>query len=439
MIARVACAAAVLLVLGCSPDLDGPEQPVGPVAPASPLRGDDVDRLRALGYLTYSPDVAADDLSRGGVTSWDPARSQPGYNLYSEQFDAIAVLIDAEGNELHRFADPDGRYWSRVVLLPDGDLLAVGAEGRGAKRGEIDPSGRYVLRMGWDGEVRWKRLVSAHHDVEVLADGRILTLTMRDRLIEAVDPDALVRDNGILVLSQDGEVLEEHSLYDLLSAGPAPFEFHDVGRRMEQAQDRREQRGLERLEVGYVDLLHANSIEAFNQPALRGQHPIYRDDSLLITSRHQDCIAVVSIEQGELRWAWGEGELAGPHDASWLPDGNILVFDNGLGLGRSRLLEVDPRTDRIVWEYQGDPPESFYTASRGSARRLANGNTLVTHSSVGQAFEITREGRIVWDFWNPQLSSGARQRRASLGRMERLDPSRVEPLLTRFGSGVAGE
>ena len=40
----------------------------------------------------------------------------------------------------------------------------------------------------------------------------------------------------------------------------------------------------------------------------------------------------------------------------------------------------------ILWEYRA---EGFYTLSQGYAQRLANGNTLVTESERGRAFEIT--------------------------------------------------
>jgi hypothetical protein len=37
----------------------------------------------------------------------------------------------------------------------------------------------------------------------------------------------------------------------------------------------------------------------------------------------------------------------------------------------------------------------------GIAQRLANGNTLLTESSFGRFFEVTKEGEIVWEYVNP--------------------------------------
>ena len=58
-----------------------------------------------------------------------------------------------------------------------------------------------------------------------------------------------------------------------------------------------------------------------------------------------------------------------------------------------------------VWEYRGDPPESFFTRERGGAHALSNGNVLITESAHGRVFEVTRQGEIVWEFWNPDFSA----------------------------------
>ena len=54
----------------------------------------------------------------------------------------------------------------------------------------------------------------------------------------------------------------------------------------------------------------------------------------------------------------------------------------------------------------GTNAASFSRASRVGLRpppglRLKNGNTLITESDFGRAFEITREGDVVWEYYNP--------------------------------------
>ena len=92
------------------------------------------------------------------------------------------------------------------------------------------------------------------------------------------------------------------------------------------------------------------------------------------------------------------------------------------------MLELNPVTERVEWEYMGDPPESFFTHRNGSAQRLPDGNTLICDGDNGRAFEVTREGEIVWEWLSP-LWKG--KRRIQVYRMERIAPGVVERLLEK--------
>ena len=81
--------------------------------------------------------------------------------------------------------------------------------------------------------------------------------------------------------------------------------------------------------------------------------------------------------------------------------GRILLFDNLGLLDRSRLIELDPLSGELVWTWQTPEPGEFFSHCCGSNQRLPNGNTLVTESEKGRAFEIDPAGRLVWEYWNP--------------------------------------
>ena len=66
----------------------------------------------------------------------------------------------------------------------------------------------------------------------------------------------------------------------------------------------------------------------------------------------------------------------------------------------SRVVEVDPATGQIVWQYHAPIKSEFFSPTKGSAQRLANGNTLICNADHGQAFEVTREGEVVWEWWS---------------------------------------
>jgi len=106
-----------------------------------------------------------------------------------------------------------------------------------------------------------------------------------------------------------------------------------------------------------------------------------------------------------------------------LDNGHILVYDNGAHRTYSRILEVDPVENRIIWEYLADPPEKFYSETRGSNQRFDNGNTLICESERGRAFEITPTGEVVWEFYNPEIVDG---RRRLIYRMTRVPREEVD-------------
>jgi hypothetical protein len=131
------------------------------------------------------------------------------------------------------------------------------------------------------------------------------------------------------------------------------------------------------------------------------------------------------------------GQIIGPHMTHIIPKGlpgagNMLVFDNGGNAGYgsllpgmpghypctfrdySRVIEFNPITLDIVWEYKKtetlDANEDdkitaeerkFYSSYISGAQRLKNGNTLITEGGNGRVFEVTRKGKIVWEYISP--------------------------------------
>jgi len=137
-------------------------------------------------------------------------------------------------------------------------------------------------------------------------------------------------------------------------------------------------------------------------------------------------IGVIEKETGRIVWAWGPGVIDGQHKPHVLANGRVLIFDNGTLRGFSRVIEVDPLTEAIEWEYVADPPESFLSRYISSAQRLPNGNTLICEGGKSRLFEVTADGEVVWDFVNPHLTETAHH---NIYRCLRYSPEYVEPLL----------
>ena len=80
------------------------------------------------------------------------------------------------------------------------------------------------------------------------------------------------------------------------------------------------------------------------------------------------------------------------------------------------LSKINPITKKIVWEYGVLPGQKFKSERMGFAQRLPNGNTLISDSVNGRAFEVTRNGQIVWEFYNRIVN---KKGRLSFYRMKR--------------------
>ena len=382
--AAVLCVCAVVASCGSEP-ASVPEAP----ADARRLSDAEVERLRSLGYVDVVEmgDVTLPD----GVLRHDPSRSQPGFTLFSNVYGCSAQLMTLEGEVVNRWSHEPCFKWDNAVLFENGSLLALHRDpGDGTASG--DAASRVLLLFDWDGKILWRSRLPAHHDVDRRPDGVLVTLSSEHRVIPEIDPVVPTKDHLVVLLAPDGAVLEEYSMVRLLQSAPERFRLAKVGVQIKLGQPRE------------IDLLHSNSVQWMRDERLASENPLYALSNFLLCVRHQDSVAIVDWDRKELLWAWGRGELSGPHDATLLPSGNVLIFDNGLNRGWSRVVEVDPRSDEIVWEYRAAKPEDFYSRAQGAAQRLPNGNTLITDSDSGLLFEVTPEGETVWEYRNTNRS-----------------------------------
>lgn len=396
---RLGLALGLLLLFACRSETppgdssasSGADTPLG-----QDEEGADIDALRSMPYLGLAKGAASS--STRGVTYHDPTRAHPGYTFYGVRHLGLAVLIDAEGTVIRAWELGSGQL-TRAVLLDDGDVLLLG---RGAKRS--------IVRQDWDGNRIFEFELPVHHDVGFTPDGDLMVLAMRTRQVAARSDRVPVRDDVVLILDEEGKRKDSLSLYDAMRA--ADFEFTDVKPHPVE---------------NYVDLFHANSIQWMTHEHLVGRDPLYDPGHLLVSIRHQDTIAVFDWASKTMVWEWGRGEISGQHDARWLANGNLLVFDNGLGRRWSRIVELDPIAREIVWEYAAPKNRAdFYTRGRGSNQRLPNGNTLICESDEGRAFEVTPEGHVVWEYMSPHFVG---QRRATFVRCYRIESAVVDRLL----------
>ncbi|MCE9593121.1 MAG: arylsulfotransferase family protein [Planctomycetes bacterium] len=398
----------LLIVAACSCSDDGAPGTTSGGATSSQK----VDDIRSLGYTGVVDDPSDD--KREGVILNDVARVAPGYNLTSVSKFCTADLFDNAGKLVHQWKDPNGRAWDHAELLEGGDLIVVGSDRGDRKYAGALCEDHYVERFDFDGHSKWKLPSRAHHEIQPMWGGNFMTLTASQRKLPAVDADHDIIDNVFTVISADGKVVEEHSLYDLFSKPESKFVFQRVAPNPNK-------------QFPIIDYFHTNSIEFVTDAALYGTHPIFAPKNILVCMRHQDSIAVVDWERKVVIWQWGHGELSGPHDARVLANGHILVYDNGIERSWTRVVEMDPATGKIVWTYSDPDKKKFFSVSQGGSQRLANGNTLVANSNGGRAFEVTADGAKVWEYLVPHFTD--KGQRAEIYRIRRYPVEFVEKLL----------
>ncbi len=359
-----------------------------------------LDGLKSLPYASWSRERGrGDEASRlAGVVRHDPERSYPGVNLLPFEHRPGARLLGMDGEVLLELVDrrAEPTVWKLVEPLAEDRflVLALGLF-------EIDRRSR----------VLWQVDTNYHHDVAVDAAGRIYALSRRRDYRPRLNPLKPIVDDYLVILDGSGRVEKEISFADVVERDP---ELVAAVREHERAF----------FDLAH-DVFHANTAEVIPEEVeIRGR-PVFRAGEVLVCWRNLDLVAAIDPETEALTWRWGPGELDAPHQPTLLANGNLLIFDNGRKRGWSRVVELDPLAREIVWEYRADPPEAFYTPSRGSAQRLPNGNTLITESDEGRVFEVAPEGDVVWEFFHPELRRRGllrRLERPTIYRMTRLGP-----------------
>jgi hypothetical protein len=386
-----------------------------------------LEALRSVPYTTMTEeDVQPEEM---GVVVYDRERAYPGYNLHCSVMFGEARLTDMEGNLIHTWSYParQNYTWDHAELLEGGDLIVI--------RKFYD-----IIKLNWDSELIWRNELSGHHEITICPDSTIYVVAREVHVHRGIK----VRFPAIVHLAEDGTELDRWSTYDHLEEIKQKFDqrsFIDtildslIGDQvdLETWKPLTEYAESVKAEIDIwprrYDQFHMNTINILPDTPVGRRDPRFKEGNLLICFRNVNQIAVLDKDTKEILWVWGEGHLDWPHYPVMLKSGNILIFDNGTRKRKyTRLVELNPLTEEVVWEYMGDPPESFYTPEKGSCQPLPNGNILICEGDMGRCFEITREGETVWEWFNPQLAG---RKREQVYRMIRYESEMVEPLLQR--------
>ena len=381
-----------------SRDVDDPAAATGFPQDTSP----DIDpRVRAMleraGYLVGSE--SAGELT--GVVVHDADRVQPGVHLLVSAHVAGAQLMDLHGETLHTWtcafetAYPDreapagesATRWRRAWLRENGEVLAI-YEGAG------------LIAVDRDSRLLWARDVHAHHDLHLLDDGTMWVLTREAKLDPELHPTQPVLEDFVGHFDANGNELQRFSVLRAVYASPlVPQVWKDA------------------RVAG--DVLHTNAVVVLDG-RMEATIPAFAAGNLLLSVRRSSALVILDGSTGELLWIW-QPDIHGQHDPHVLDDRRILFFDNRSKEPFSRVVELDVLSGGVRWQYRGSEAEPFHSKTCGLVQRLDNGNTLVTESNHGRAFEVAPDGEIVWDYRSPYRADDAGEIVANLFEVTRVD------------------
>ena len=302
---------------------------------------------------------------------------QPGWTLTNLVVDGLlsptvvlALDMDARVVWYHQMG-PDVTFADVEVTQTAAGRLLVG--------GDLAP-GVAPVEVTWEGQVRWEGIAQPegllapgahHHTFRKLASGHYLTLTFDEHAGTVVD----------IIEELDGE-------------GTPVWQWHAV----------------EHIDEAATEHIHGNmaladleqDVAYFNSLVLDAFFKIDRADGAVLWRFGEEGDFAMLTEH---EWPW----IDHSHAPQILPDGNVLLYDNGIYPDRpmSRVIEYEldeeAMTASIAWEYPGElADDPWFTSFWGDADRLANGNTLVTAGSVlefdtpSTLFEVTADGAKAW-------------------------------------------
>lgn len=318
-----------------------------------------------------------------GLIAHDPALSFGGYTLIAPQTaDGQVFLVGIGGEVVHEWQLPvrPGRH---AVILPNGNL---GYNGNHAKSPHLYAP--WSMWHGGDfyevkpcGDVAWHyQDPTHHHDAQWLPNGNLLyaaceqvdSAFARRVLGGSGDADAPLYADVIREVNRAGQLVWEWRAAEHLD--PALFPIHP---------------GFGR----------------YHWPLVNGLG-VTAEGWVLMSLRTTSGVIGVDKASGDVRLHIPPSVVSHQHAPVPLDNGNILVFDNGnfrngAHVAFSRALEIDPRNNRIVWQYTDETVNLFYSAFMGNAQRLPNGNTHITESATGRLFEVTPAGEVVWEYIIP--------------------------------------
>lgn len=254
------------------------------------------------------------------------------------------------------------------ALLRDGSMIVAWTLGDSLER--FDRCGRKV----------WSTRGIFDHAVGLVDD---------EKFVWTLSNDYQELSELVKVATETGEIVQRISMASISAANPT-IDVLGARRHDDGYADREHPRWL-------LDPFHVNDVEPLSA-ALSDRFEGFAAGDLLLSLRSLNLVLVVDPETLKVKW-WQGGATRRQHDPDWQPTGEITVYDNRLGHDYSQIVSIDPasHSTRVVFDGRSN---DFYSTIMGEHQITKAGNILITSPRQGRAFEVDRNGQIVFEIFN---------------------------------------
>ncbi len=409
-------------------------------------------------------------------------QNQAGYMLYTPMNGKKTFLVDKCGKKVHEWTS---NYFPGLsaYLFPDGSLLRTGTM--------LNPNfglgiGGVLEKYDWNGNLTWSynqsdTLEALHHDVQIMPNGNILAIVWEKRTVAECIAKGRNPANTTVPL------WSEH-IVELQTFGKDSFdivwEWRAWDHMVQDFSNKKPNFGVvadhpELFDINHFetdnngqDWFHLNSISynpindqiILNAHSLNEFYIIDHSTNLFQAAAHS---GGNRGKGGDVLYRWGnpvtygrgtsaDQKLYKQHHAHWIKSefedgGSIMVFNNGWNRPDGNYSTIDvvtppadvngnytisagtafgPTSAKIV--YKAPVATSFYSQIISGAYSLPNGGLFITSGLQGRMFETDSKDSIVWQYINPQTSSGLVSQGTVLGNPSNNSVFRAEYYPTDF-------
>ncbi len=232
-----------------------------------------------------------------------------------------------------------------------------------------------------------------HHSIEADIQGNIWAssyifpqLLDEKKVGRKIREEGGFRDEGIVKLSPDGEILYQKSISEIFIENDLEYLLYSVGGKKFN-----------------TDPIHVNDIQPVNSDS-----KFWKKGDLFISLRQQSMVFLYRPSTNKIIWK-GVGHTYHQHDVDILDNHRISIFNNNsknfvsgnVVDGHNEVLIYDFETDEYI-SYLGKSMKDndIRTITEGRNQILPNGDLFIEESNYGRSLYFNSDGSLKWSHVN---------------------------------------